>query len=161
MANFVLAALLFAPFVLTFLLKSNAALSFLALCVGFVLSTSVIGDLKQLLSEINLTATESTLALIILIAPTLVTLLLTRKSSAHKVTFWLQLVAALAVGGLLALLAGPVISDSSSLDISSSTYFKDLQSAQTAIVGIGATFSLLLVWSTHLKHPKLKKKHKK
>src|SRR5205807_1758782 len=111
MANVVLAVLLFAPLALTFLLKSNAALSFLTLCVGFVLSTSVIGDLKHLLSEINLSTTNSTLALIILIAPPVLTLLLTRKSSIHKAFFWLQLLAALGVGGLLALAVGPILSD--------------------------------------------------
>jgi Na+-transporting methylmalonyl-CoA/oxaloacetate decarboxylase beta subunit len=87
MANVILAVLLFAPLVITFLLKSNAALSFMALCVGFVLSTSVIGDLKHLLSEINLSATNSTLALVILIAPPVITLLLTRNRRYIKRSF--------------------------------------------------------------------------
>ena len=160
MANAVLTAMLLTPLVLTFLLKSNAALGFLTLCAGFVLSTSVIGDLKQLLSEINLSTAESTLALIILIAPTVLTLLLTRKSTSHKALLGMQLLASLGIGGLLALLAGPVISESTSLDITASQFWKDLQSAQSGIVGGGALVSLLLLWITHLKHPKVKK-HKK
>jgi cytochrome bd-type quinol oxidase subunit 2 len=157
MPNVILALLLLTPLALTFLLKSNAALSFLALCAGFVLSTSVIGDLKQLLSQINLSTTDSTLALVILIAPPVITLLLTRKSSVHKAFFWLQLLAALGVGGLLALAVAPVISESSNLNITSSKFWEDLQKGQSAIIGVGALISLIVVWLTHLKHPKDKK----
>ena len=160
MVDVILASLLLAPLLLTFLLRSNAALSFLALCVGFVLSTSVIGDLKHLLSEINLSTTNSTLALVILLAPPLITLLLTHKSTPRKGLFWLQLLAAAGVGGLLTLATAPVVDESSNLNLTSSTIWDNLQKAQSGIVGGGALISLLVVWLTHLKHPKAKK-HKK
>src|SRR3989338_5344846 len=102
MADVVLVALVLSPALITFLLKSNAALGFLTLCTGFVLSTSVIGDLKQLLSEINLSVTQSTLGLILLVVPLTVTLLLTRGSAKRGLKFWMQIVAALLTGGLLA-----------------------------------------------------------
>jgi hypothetical protein len=157
MANTLLAVLIFAPIALTFLLKSNAALAFLTLCVGFVLSTSVIGDLKQLLSELNLSTTESTLALIILLAPPAITLLLTRKSAGHKLFFWLQLVAALGVGGLLALVAGPVLSDTAGVDVTASEFWNDLNNIQSGIIGVGGLLSLLLVWMGNFWHPRAKK----
>ena len=160
MENVVLAVLLLTPLALTFFLKSNAALAFLTLCTGFVLSTSVIGDLKHLLSQINLSTTDSTLALIILLVPPLLTLLLVRKSSPHKFFYWLQLLAALGVGGLLALAVSPVITETSNINITSSKFFDDLQKAQSGIIGIGALISLFVIWLTHLKHPK-EKKHKK
>ncbi|HLG90625.1 MAG TPA: hypothetical protein VI336_00455, partial [Candidatus Saccharimonadales bacterium] len=81
MNDAVLGAIILAPVLITLLLKSDAALGFLTLCAGFVVSTSAIGDLKRLLSETNLSVTESTLGLILLTVPLTITLLVTRKSN--------------------------------------------------------------------------------
>jgi len=157
MTDAFLAALILSPVVLTFLLKSNAALSFLALCVGFVLSTSVIGDLKQLLSEMNLSVTNSTLAISLLVLPLVLTLLLTRKSNTKGLKLWLQLLAALGTGGLLALSVAPVI-NASWLDLSKSDVWDNILKIQSGIVGAGALLSFALVW---LGSSKLhRKKHK-
>lgn len=146
MADVVLIAIILGPALITFLLKSNAALGFLTLCTGFVLSTSVIGDLKQLLSEINLSVTQSTLGLILLIVSLAVTLLVTRGSAKRGIKFWLQMVTALLTGGLLALSIGPILASSSSTDITDSQFWKQLQNIQSVIIGAGATLSLALIW---------------
>ena len=151
MAEILLAVLVFGPLGLTFLIKSNAALGFLVLCAGFVLSTSVIGDLKHLLSQLNLSTTSSTIGLIFLVVPLVLTLLLTRGSAGKGFKFWLQLAAALAAGGLLALSVGPVLASSSQFDVTTSGFWTSLQKIQSEIIGLGALISLLLIWFGGLK----------
>ena len=153
MTDAFIVALIFSPVVLTFLLKSNAALGFLALCVGFVLSTSVIGDLKQLLSEMNLSVTNSTLAITLLVLPLVLTLLLTRKSNRRGLRLWLQLLAALGTGGLLALSVAPVI-NAAWLDLSDSDVWKNLLKIQSGVIGAGALLSFTLVWLGAVKSKK-------
>lgn len=153
MADVALAALVLGPAVITYFLKSNAALGFMALCVGFVLSTSVIGDLEHLLSETNLSLTEDTLALILVLVPYLGTLLLSRKAAGRGMHFYLQLLVALAGGGLLALTIGPLLS-SSQVNIFDSKFWEQLQNIQAGIIGAGALLSLVLIWFGGIKHSK-------
>lgn len=146
MAEILLAVMIFGPLALTFLLKSNAALGFLVLCTGFVLSTSVIGDLKNLLSQLNLSTTSSTIGILLLIVPLVLTLLLTRGSAGKGFKFWLQLATALCTGGLLALSVGPILGSSSQFDVTASSFWTSLQKTQSEVIGIGALISLLLIW---------------
>lgn len=155
MPDIALAVLIFAPLAITFLIKSNAALAYFALCVGFVLSTSVIGDLKHLLSEKNLSVASDTLGIVLLVAPYALTLLLCRKAHAKGPLMVANLAAAVLGGGLLALSAGPLISSSSSFDVLGSGFWSQLEKYQSAIIGAGAAVSLFLVWfggTHHKKH---------
>lgn len=152
MVNILLAVLVFGPLVLTFLLKSNAALGFLVLCAGFVLNTSVIGNLQHLLSQLNLSTTSSTIGIILLIVPLVLTLLATRGSAGKGIKYWLQLTAALCAGGLLALSVGPILGSSSQFDVTTSNLWANLQKVQSEVIGIGALISLLLIWFNGLKH---------
>lgn len=156
MANILLAALLLGPLVLTLILKSNAALSFLVLCTSFVLNTSVIGDLKNLLSQLNLSTTSTTLAIVLLSLPIVLTMLLTRRSSGKGLKLLVHLVIALCAGGLLALSIVPILSSSLQSDLISSSFWSNLQKIQSEIIGIGALLSLLLIWFGGSKHHKLK-----
>lgn len=146
MADILLGVMILGPLALTFLIKSNAALGFLVLCAGFVLSISVIGDLKNLLSQLNLSATNSTIGITLLVIPLVLTMLLTRGSAGKGIKFWLQLTAALAAGGLLALSVGPILSGSSQFDITNSSSWTSLQKIQSEVIGIGALVSLILIW---------------
>lgn len=139
------------PLAITFLLKSNAALGFLVLCAGFVLSTSVIGDLKNLLSQLNLSTTSSTIAIILLTVPLAITLLLTKGSAGKGIKFWLQLAAAFCAGGLLALSVGPILGSSSQFDVRTSSFWTNLEKIQSGAIGIGALISFLLIWFGGLK----------
>jgi hypothetical protein len=157
MNDVVLGAIILAPALVTFLLKSDAALGFLTLCAGFVLSTSAIGDLKRLLSETNLSVTESTLALILLCVPLGITLLVTRNSSGKKAKFWFHLATALCIGGFLALSLGPVLERSSQLDVTASQFWDELQNIQSIIIGAGSLLSLGIIWFSCLKPHKKRK----
>lgn len=153
----ILGALILAPVAVTYLLKSNAALGFLALCAGFVVSTSAVGDLKQLLNEMDLSVTETTLALIFIALPLFLTLLVVRAGTKHGLQFVLQLLAALAAGGFLALSIAPLI-DARDFNLEGSEVWKVLQDFQAAVVGGGALVSLMLIWTSgfsrrgHKKH---------
>lgn len=159
MTDVILGALILAPVVLTLILKSNAALGFLALCAGFVLSTSAVGDLKQLLNEMDLSVTETTLALAFIALPLLVTLLLVRGSAKRGIQFILQLLVALAAGGLLALSIAPLLGHSSEFDLRTSKIWENIQSIQAGVIGIGALLSLVLIWVGGFSHSR-KKHHK-
>lgn len=158
MTDAILLAMIVGPLLVTFLLKSDAALSFLVLCLGFVLSTSVIGDLKQLLSEQNLSVTESTLGMILILVPLVITMLLTRNGAGKGMKFYIHLATALACGGLLALSLGPVLNSTAEINVFQSEIWKNLNSIQSIVIGAGAALSLLLIWSKAIKKPG-KKKH--
>jgi hypothetical protein len=156
--NAVLILIILAPALITYLLKSDAALGFLALCAGFVLSTSVVADLKHLLSETNLSLTDKTLALILLLTPLIITLLTTRRAAGKGPKLYLHILTALCTGGLLALSLGPIINSSSQIDLANSQVWDVLQNIQSIIIGVGALLSLILIWVKGLKHSS--KKHK-
>lgn len=153
MTDIVLAAIVLAPAALTFLLKSNAAAGFLTVCMGFVLSVSVIGDLQHLLGQMDLSASESNIAVIVLTAPLLLTLLFTRRSAGSGIKYYLQLLAALCAGALLALSLDQIIS----WQAAGSQLWEGLQSLQSVVIGVGAFLSLLLIWTAKTPHTK---KHK-
>lgn len=157
MTDILLISMIVLPVLTTFFLKSNAALAYLVVCVGFVVSTSAVGDLKHLLNQMDLSVTETTLALVILLLPLILTLLLLRGAPSHGFRFMLQLVVAACAGALLALLIGPLLNASAQIRLADSTIWPTLQSFQAPLIGAGALLSLLVIWFGGLKHSK---KHK-
>lgn len=162
MSQALLAVLILLPVVLTYLLKSNAAQGFLALCGGFAVITLSGSDIEHLFGKTKITSlTSNDVDLILLLAPLLLTLLFTfRAVTAQKLRF-AQLLPALCAGGLLAVVAGPMLSDVVNGDISKLATWKDLQTAESWIVGAGLLTSLLLLWSSGFVNAKSHgKKHK-
>ena len=158
MTDIILGAIIILPVAISFLLKSNGAIGFLTVCAGFVLSTSAVGDLKQLLNQMDLTVTETTLALVLVSAPMLLTLLLVRSPARHGPMFIMQLLAALAAGGLLALTIGPLLGESDEFNLNNSQIWKTLQDIQAPFIGAGALISFMLIWAGGFQHHR-KKKH--
>jgi hypothetical protein len=160
MADAILAAFVLGPLLLTFLLKSNAALSFLSLCAGFVIISFASFDLKNLTGQLNFSVNSSTLNLTLLILPLLFTLLFTKGKSKNGFGRALSLLIALCAGVLLALVGVPLLSSSLRSGFSDSSAWSDLQKAQAAVVGAGVFLSLMFVWAKNLKksQDKLKKK---
>lgn len=154
MPDLALAVLVLTPFAITFFLKSNAALGFLTLCLGFLVSTSSIGDLKFLLSQTHLSVSDEVLGICLILVPFLITLILTHKTAGKEVMFLLQLITSLFAGGLLALTMGPLLGSASQLDITASKMWPNLLKSQAIIIGIGALLSLLIIWSGGFKHSK-------
>ena len=159
MTEVFLVILVLLPVVLTFLLKSNAAVSFLALCGGFTLLTLSGSDIQQLVGKTRITSlTSNNVDLTLLALPLLLTLILTYRSVSSKRKRYLQLIPALAAGALLAIVAGPMLSSALSTDVARTAFWKDMHRAQTYIVAAGLLISLGMIWSGGLGHHS--KKHK-
>lgn len=150
------------PLLLTFLLKSNAALSFLALCAGFVVISFAGSDLQNLTGQLNFSINSSTLNLVLLILPLVLTLLLTRKSFSKAGGLLLHGLVALCAGALLALVGVPLLSDSVRANFADSNLWTNLQKIQSSVIGAGVFLSLVILWAQNLKKASSKdKKHKK
>lgn len=162
MSEALLAVLVFLPAVLVYLLKSNAAMAFLALCGGFSVITLSGSDIEHLFGKTKITSlTSNDIDLILLLAPLLLTLLFTFRAVPSVRARIIHLLPALGAGALLAIVAGPMLSSITSSDVSRLTAWKDLQDAQSWIVGAGLLISLLLIWTGGFTHAKShSKKHK-
>lgn len=162
MPQALIAVLVLLPAVLAYILRSNAALSFLALCGGFAVITLSGSDIEQLFGKTKITSlTSNDVDVFLLLAPLLITLLLTLRAVS---TTWLritQLVPALCAGALVAIIAGPMFSSAVNSDVAKLAVWKDLKNAQSYIVGAGLLSSLLLVWGGGFINAKShRKKHK-
>jgi len=162
MAEVLLAVLVFLPVVLTYLLKSDAALGFLALCGGFTAITLSGSDIEHLFGKTKITSlTSNDVDLILLLAPLLLTLLLTFRAAASGRMRLAQLLPALCAGALLAIVAGPMLNSLVNTDVTTLKTWKNLQNAESWIVGAGLLLSLLLIWSGGFMHAKShSRKHK-
>jgi len=162
MADALLATLILLPAALTLFLKSNAALGFLALCGGFAAITLSGSDIQHLVGQTKITSlTSNDVDLGLLLVPLLLTLLLTFKAVAGKRQPMMHLLPALCAGGLLAVVAAPMFNSALNVDITRSSFWKDLQNIESYIVGLGLLSSLLLAWGAGLGHTKSHgKKHK-
>ena len=161
MPEALLATLVLLPAVLAFLLKSNAAASFLALCGGFTAITLSGSDVEHLLGKTKITSlTSNDLDLILLVLPLLLTLIFTFKSAASKQQRILQIIPALCAGALLAVVAAPMFNEALNTDFTKIPAWKTMQDIQSYIIGVGLLISLLLIWiSGFSHHKKHKKKH--
>ncbi|HET6863826.1 MAG TPA: hypothetical protein VFH37_01310 [Candidatus Saccharimonadales bacterium] len=159
MTDVYLAILIFLPAALTYLLKSNASAAFLALCGGFSLFTLSGSDIQHLVGKTRITSlTSNDVDLALLVLPLLLTLFLTYRGVTAKRRRYLELVPALCAGGFLAIVGGPMLNSALSTNFSHSQAWQDLQTAQTYIVAVGLTSSLLLFWAGTRGHHS--KKHK-
>lgn len=147
----------------TFLLRSNGALVFLSVCLGSVLAIYVAGDASSVISGASRSSALATMQWVqlgLLVAPVILTILLTRKKL-KGVKLILGTIAATAAGGLLALLAVPYLSSSVQANIHSSEVWHQLDNLQTAAVLTGAMLTILYFFMTRWKPEKEGKKHKK
>jgi divalent metal cation (Fe/Co/Zn/Cd) transporter len=158
MTEAILAAFVLGPAIIAFLLKSNAALSFLALCAGFVVISFAGSDIKSLTGELNFSISSGILNLSLLIMPLLFTLLFTKGKAKNGFGRALHLTIALFAGVLLALAGVPLLNESLRSGFSDSDIWAQLQKAQAIVVGVGVFLSLVVMWAKNLKRSKDKKK---
>lgn len=162
MAEALLITLILLPAVLSFLLKSNAALGFLALCGGFAVITLSGSDIQHLIGQTKITSlTSNDIDIILLAVPLILTLLFTFKAISGNRMRFMHFVPALCAGGLLAAVAAPMFSGALNVSFTDSQVWNSLKDVQSYIVGIGLLSSLLLVWSGGFIHVKSHRKHGK
>jgi len=162
MPEALLATLVLLPVIMAFFFKSNAALSFLALCGGFTVITLSSSDIDHLFGKTRITSlTSNDVDLILLVLPLLLTLLFTFKSVQITRTRVLHMIPALCAGTLLAIVAAPMFDEALNTSFVNIQAWKTMQDIQAYVIAIGLLFSLLLIWGSGFSHAKSHKKHHK
>lgn len=159
----ILAVLVGVPIILLLVLRSNAAVVFLALCAGLVLQIYIGEDAALLLAmitpESGPAARQVLNGTLILLPPLATAIMLRKKAKGLKLI--LNLIPAAAVGGLTVMAIVPHISPITNQKILESAYWRYLEDAQVLIVGLGVLSSLLLIKPSRKKDDDKKKKHHK
>lgn len=160
----ILGAIVLVPVVLLMLLRVNAALVFLSLCLGNVLVQFVGGDAHSLLTLFSKTghsvnAADSTVRLVLLLLPVVLTFVFMIRTVQGHGKLLLNLLPAAGVGLLGALLAVPLLPGGVSHNVTSSSLWDQAQRAQTLIVGASALVCLFVLWLQRPKTGSGKHKH--
>lgn len=153
-----LGALVVAPVILLLLLRVNATLVFLSLCLGDVLTQFVAGDANDLVgllsasnAQVHISSSNNTLKIILLLLPVVLTTVFMIRTVRGKVRLMLNVLPAAGVGLLGALLIVPLLPPGLAHNIIGSTLWDQVHRAQDLIVGATALVCLLVLW---LQRPK-------
>ena len=154
----VLIALVVVPIVLLFLLKVNAALVFLSLCLGNVLVQFAGYDAVSIVAGASTSsyATASTIQLGLLVAPAILTVIFMMGTVQDKRKYFNVLPAA-GTGLLLALLAVPLLPPGLSHNIIALNQWQQAIEMQSGVVAASTLVCLVFLWASRPKHDK---KHK-
>lgn len=158
-----LAAIILVPIVLMMVLRINATLVFLSLCLGDVLVQFVAPDANSFMSLFGsrgMSADSNTIKLILLILPVVLTAVFMIRTVKGSVRLLLNALPAAGAGLLGALLAVPLLAPGLSHSVMASSSWQQVQRAQDLIVGTSALLCLLVLW---LQRPKTggEEKHSK
>ncbi|MGH7157994.1 MAG: hypothetical protein ACREGD_02870 [Candidatus Saccharimonadales bacterium] len=138
-----------APVVVLTVLRVNAALVFLSLCLGAVLVEYVAGEANSLItlfSEQAGSVSASTMQLVLLLTPAIVTCIVTIFSLHGKTKMLLNVLPAVAAGSLALLLVVPLLPTGLRFELESQEVWRHLVKAQALVVGVGALASLNFLW---------------
>ena len=153
----ILGAIVAIPVVLLMILRVNAALVFLSLCLGDVLVQFVAPDTQSfanLFSANNLSLehpANNTIKLGLLLLPVILTTIFMIRTVRGKTKLLLNALPAAGVGLLGALLVVPLLSYSLQSNIIDSSLWHQVLKAQVLIVGGSAVVCLMVLW---LQRPK-------
>jgi len=148
--DILLIAGLVAPVLVLTLLRINAVMVFLSLCLGEVLVHYVAGNANSLLTMFapHLSAAmQSILQVIILLTPVVLTSVFMLFSVYGKLRTLLNILPAAGVGSLGVLLAVPLLPAGTRFAIQSGPLWAQLSKLQALIVGVSAIIGLLFLWS--------------
>ncbi|MDB5160645.1 MAG: hypothetical protein JWO96_25 [Candidatus Saccharibacteria bacterium] len=146
MADILLGILIFVPALLTFFLKSNGAVIFLAVCAGYVASSLAGTDVANLLSNSNFKVRNTDVYLIFLFLPMAFSIFLTALAVTGKPKLIMHTIAAAAAGAVFVLAAAPFINISLHLNLTEAKSWHALSGAQSYLAGGGALYSMILIW---------------
>jgi hypothetical protein len=153
----ILAAIALTPVVLLMLLRINATLVFLSLCLGNVLVQFVSPDVHDFLtlfsakSAHNISATDQTIKVALLFLPVVLTAVFMIKTVRGNGKLFLNLLPSAGVGLLTALLVVPLLPGGVSHNLASTSLWDQTSKAQDLIVGLSALICLFVLW---LQRPK-------
>lgn len=161
--NVVLLVALALPVVIFALLRVNAALVFLSLCLGAVLTQYVGSEASTMMGmfapKIG-SASATTVDLVLLLAPAVATSVFTLLSVHGRLKILCNIVPALAASGLTLLLVVPRLPTALMVELQSQQVWKIVSKSSALIVGVGALVSLFFLWTqrSNFKHHD-KRKH--
>lgn len=148
--NIELIVALAVPIVVLTVLRINAAMVFLSLCLGYVLVQFVANDTDSLISFIAPNASSvsaSTLRLGMLFTPVVLTSIIMMFSVHGRVRVALNALPAAGVATLGLLLAVPLFTPGLHHAIEAQTLWWNIAKAQAMIVGASSFVSLVFLWS--------------
>lgn len=162
----VLAGIVVVPVVLLMVLRVNAALVFLSLCLGDVLVRFTANDASSFLTTFtgshtvtSVTTSNSNVKIILLLFPVVLTTIFMIRTVHGNSRLLLNILPAAGVGLLGALLVVPLLPPGAAHGIIGSPLWNQAQNAQVLIVGGSALVCLLVLW---MQRPKAgKRKHHK
>ncbi len=161
-----LALIVLVPVILLLVFRINATLVFLSLCLGNVLVQFVAPDANtffQLFSAHvpkDLDNGNDTVKMLLLLLPVILTSIFMIRTVSGKTKLVLNVIPAVGVGLLGALLIVPLLPPGLSHDIVHTDLWKEVQQAQNLIVGTSAVACLLVLWMQRPQVGKHNKKHK-
>lgn len=149
--NIILIAILAAPVLLLMVLRVNAAQVFLSLCLGAVLVQFVGPDAATIVSSTSahsrgVPSSQSVVNLVLLLLPVVLTTVFMINSVKGKAKQAFNLLPAIGVATLGALLAVPMTSAGLTGSITMLPLWKELENLQTMILGISTLLVLLYLW---------------
>jgi len=161
----ILITLIAAPIALLFLLRVNAALVFLSLCLGNVLVTYAAKDAISIVSgaSTSVHASDTVIRLGLLLAPAILTTLFMIKTVKGSKRI-LNLLPAAGTGLLTALLVVPQLPPGLMHTVIRSSLWSSIMETQSGIVALSSLVCLFFLWlqrpKSHHDDEKSGKKHK-
>ena len=161
-SSLILGAIVVVPILLLLLLRINAALVFLSLCLGDVLVQFVAPDADSLFGlfssqNFNLHSTGSnTIRLVLIAVPAILTSLFMIRTVKGHFKLAINVLPAIGVGLLSALLVVPLLSKGLQQNIITSSFWNQALKSQDIIVGSSAMVCMFVLW---LQRPKTGGKH--
>lgn len=137
------------PIVVLTILRINAAMVFLSLCLGYVLVQFVANDTDSLINFVapnHNSVSSSTLRLVMLFLPAVLTSIFMIFSVKGRTKVTLNILPAAGVSVLALLLAVPQFTPGLHHAIEDQTLWWNIAKAQAMIVGASALVSLLFLW---------------
>lgn len=158
--NLILILAVAIPAILLVLLRTNAAISFFALCAGALL-VKFIGDDANLVGAAmgnNSPVVSQYAELVLLFLPMVLTAIVLRKTVPQtKVVF--NVLAAIAVGAVGVVLAVPLLPGGVHATVTSLPGWGSVQNNQELVIAIGVAVSLVCLWVMQPRHGSKRKRH--
>jgi hypothetical protein len=158
----ILIGIFLAPIALLLLLRANATFAFLSLCLGYVLTQFLGGDIRSFaeLFIAHANVSSSTFLLGLLLAPAvLTTVFMTHTVKGVKAT--LNILPAAAVGCLTVLLVVPLMPPGMSHTIMALPLWRQVARSESLAIGAGAVVSMAFLWMQRPSRGKEKKSSKR
>ena len=141
---------LLVPLVVLVVLRVNAAMVFLSLCLGYVLVQFVANDADSFINFVapnRASVSASALRLGLLFLPAVLTACITLLSIHGRVRTLINILPAAGVAALAMVLAVPLLTPDVQHTVESLAIWRQASQAQALIIGISSLISLLLLWT--------------